>query len=111
MEINEPKCLVQDVQDNRVLVRFASHHCLAMLLPLGGHESKEGFWVCECRDETDMAALFGKLRDNGVAFQGGQSGWPPAAIFTLLRGKGSIQGPFQEAVFGGPKAGWIIRER
>lgn len=111
MASNEPKCVVQDVQNERVVVRCADSQCLALLLSLGGKASGDGLYVYQCGNDLDMAILFEKLRDHGVAFQGGQSGWPPAAIFVRLREKGLLRDPFQEAVFGGPKRGWILREK
>ena len=111
MALNQPKCLVQDVQDDRVLVHCANSHYPTILLTLGGREGRDGLYVYQCGNDLDMASLFQKLRDHGVAFQGGQSGWPPAAIFTRFREKGLLQGPFQEAVFGGHKRGWILREK
>ena len=83
-----------------------------MLSQLGGTKGKGiDSWVYHCGSDAEIASLFVTLRDLGIPFQGAEGGWPPAEIFALLREKGLLHGSFQEAVFGGPKAGWTVRER
>lgn len=112
MNQNEPRWVVDSVQNDRVIVRFTDRECPLMLSHLGGERGKGvKTWVYRCGSDHEIASLFATLRDLGVPFQGAASGWPPAEIFALLREKGLLRGPFQEALFGGPKAGWTVRGR
>jgi hypothetical protein len=51
------------------------------------------------RDE--LPVLLERLRDAGVAFVGGSSGWPPAVVFEDLRDRGLVSGLYKEIVFRG----------
>ena len=108
----EPRPIVCDVVDGRVTVRYQEEDCPAILSKLGGRQSKkQSQWTYHPPDNNHLASLLGALRDAGVPFEGGAGGWPPAEVFAHLRQRGLLQGRFLEAVFRGPKLGWIVRER
>jgi hypothetical protein len=60
--------------------------------------------------EAELARLLEKLRDSGVAFGYGSSGWPPSAIFEELRQRGLVAGPYAELAFVG-SGKWTTRTR
>jgi hypothetical protein len=46
-------------------------------------------------DDTDKATLMA-LRDMGIPFGCAPAGWPPSAIFELLRDRGLVQGQYKQ---------------
>ena len=52
--------------------------------------------------DGELPATLSALRDLGVAFAGGEHGWPPAEIFADYRDRGLVSGEFWEVVFSGP---------
>jgi hypothetical protein len=61
------------------------------------------------KSDDELAAIFELLRHRGYAFAGGEHGWPPAAVFELLREKRLIEGAFTEVTWKGP-GDWVVRE-
>jgi hypothetical protein len=110
--LTEPRLIVCYVGDGRVAVRYQEEDCAAILSKLGGRKTnKQSQWTYDSLDDNHLASLLAALRDAGVPFEGGSGGWPPAEVFAHLRERGLLQGRFLEAVFRGPKLGWIVRER
>ncbi len=112
MTTSELGCMVCSVERRLVMVRVPDRQWVPNLAALGGRDlGREGQWAYAYGDEAELTRLFAALRDIGVPFQGGESGWPPAELFAVLREKGTLQGSFLEAVFGGPSHGWTVRQR
>jgi hypothetical protein len=77
----------------------------------GGHTITRSFNGRRIDDHTieitissrdELPVLLERLRDAGVAFVGGSSGWPPAAVFEDLRDRGLVSGLYEEIVFRAP---------
>lgn len=52
-------------------------------------------------DPAFRPKLLALLRDKGIAFAGGIHGWPPSAVFEMLRDQGELSGAFSEIAFTG----------
>jgi hypothetical protein len=59
-------------------------------------------------ERADMARIFMRLRDLGVAFSSDYKGWPPEAIVELLHEDGLLNGQFTIIYWTGPGA-WHLR--
>lgn len=59
-------------------------------------------WRIDYDTEDQLAKVVQALRDANLAFEGGNAGWPPAAVAELLRDKGKIHGVIREASWSGP---------
>ena len=53
-------------------------------------------WRIDYDTEDQLARILQRLRDSDIAFAGGASGWPPAAVAELLREKGRLHGTIKE---------------
>jgi hypothetical protein len=59
-------------------------------------------WTQKFNSEEDLAVALNALRDGGILFAGGPSGWPPSAIFAHYRERGLCQGSFREISWTAP---------
>ncbi|CZF86959.1 hypothetical protein [Grimontia marina] len=53
-------------------------------------------------DESAKCEIFHWLRDMGGCFANGPAGWPPGAIFELLREQNKLSGDFRSISWRGP---------
>jgi hypothetical protein len=47
-------------------------------------------------DDVDLAMSLMALRDIGIPFGFAPAGWPPSAVFELLRDRGLVQGHYKQ---------------
>jgi hypothetical protein len=59
-------------------------------------------WTQKFNSEDDLTDALTALRDGGVLFAGGPSGWPPSAIFAHYRERGLCEGSVREIVWTSP---------
>ncbi|MFN8017302.1 MAG: hypothetical protein U0P45_04170 [Acidimicrobiales bacterium] len=69
-----------------------------------------GWWRSRrrARDDIELATQLQRLRDQGVPFLDGPSGWPPAAVFAHLAEAGLVEGRCTTIVFEGDGR-WVVR--
>lgn len=93
---------VKSIRSGAVVVH-ADLHLDARLRALGATRQllHRRLWRFHVADDSELATLLSSLRDNGVAFAGGD-GWPPAAQFARLRDLDLLAGPYVELVWRGP---------
>jgi len=96
-------------QSHAVAISNPSSRLIRELAHLDGQHTGDE-WIVDAQSETDIAALFGTLRNHGALFRAEEAGWPPAAIFELYREKGLLSGPFHEVYFRRDDQGWSIYE-
>ena len=53
-------------------------------------------WRIDYDTDDQLAQILQSLRDADIAFAGGTSGWPPAAVAEQLRDKGKLHGPIRQ---------------
>jgi hypothetical protein len=54
-------------------------------------------------NELELAEKLMKLRDCGIFFAGGSSGWPPASVVSYLMEKKFFKGEYQEICWTNPR--------
>lgn len=102
---------VSDVQRSEVMLENVSEDLREALQQLGAEETegpRQKTWVIYASDKEKLAKTFAAIRDLGIPFAGGPSGWPPAEIFRELRDQDLIEGEFKEITWLG-KGQWEIR--
>lgn len=57
---------------------------------------------CQADNKVELGIKMGKLKDAGFYFAGGARGWPPSAIFSLLREEGYVSGKIIEIMWQAP---------
>lgn len=67
-------------------------------------------WRIDYDTEDQLATVLQFLRDTGLAFAGGSTGWPPSAVAAMLRDRGKFSGIVREAVWLGPNQ-QIVQDR
>jgi hypothetical protein len=90
---------VADVRAREVVV-VGWQACPAWLTEFTTRDGAEGQTIISC-ERALQPKLLALLRDNGVAFAGGVHGWPPSAVFEMLREQGQLTGTFVEITFTG----------
>ena len=95
---------IKDIGERAVLVVAKEQANLEALRELGGTStaSEANGWRIAYDNEDQLAAILQRLRDIGMAFLGGNAGWPPAGVADLLREKGKMRGAIREIIWAGP---------
>ncbi len=68
---------------------------------LGAHRVDDKTIQIEYNGHDELAIVFSKLLDLGIAFSAGKD-WAPSEIFEYLRGKGLISGKYKKISWSGP---------
>jgi hypothetical protein len=93
---------------DRILIHCNTSEGGLRLVPLGFQkdESRTGkivYALCVA-DDAGKADVLKALRDMGVPFGYAPAGWPPSAVFELLREQGLVRGPYKQIFFRGAGA-------
>jgi hypothetical protein len=100
-----PNNYVSLILKEKIRVKRVSKNNIDELKILGGYiESISGdiCWIIPASGKTELGKLLARLRDLGFLFADEPGGWPPAAIFRDLRGRGYVDGDFQAVTWHGP---------
>lgn len=104
-------CFVESVQNDELVVVCTDKGHRAKLKGLGAeHRFLGSKWHLAYGPRSQLPGILSILRDEGFAFAGAPSGWPPAEVFADLRNKGLTSGTFNEIIWSGPDQP-SIRER
>lgn len=93
---------ITSIHDDRVVVRDVPASMEVGLSALGLTRTTDGSLVVKVAHGSDLPRVLSSLRDAGISFAGGSSGWAPADVFAEYRDKGLVDGEFMELVFSGP---------
>jgi hypothetical protein len=93
---------VKHIQGVQIAIQDADDVCENLLSAFHPTRLSKEELTIDVPDPSDMPRVLTSLRDFGIAFAGGQHGWPPAEIFADMRDKGLVAGDFWEITFRGP---------
>jgi len=109
-----PEDYVDQIQDNKLRLRFASSKVAEYLRDhddaslVEEHDAND--WVIKFTDQEELGVLIQALDELGVAFVGGPAGWPPAEVVADIRERGFFTGSYKEILWKSP-GNWFIRDR
>jgi hypothetical protein len=94
---------VKDIDESMILIEVASHEIQSSVQEMGAARARMlgHTWRIAYTDNNDLAAKLSKLRDLGLPFLGGPSGWPPAAVVAEFRDQGLMTGSYREIIWRG----------
>lgn len=113
MDVKYPDNYISFIQDGELRAEHVTSEMTMTLAALGGSEKqlRKGFvWVLKYTDDASLGHLLGKLRDMGFLFMDEPGGWPPSAVFDVLREKGLVHGKFRAVTWVRPGA-WRVSTR
>lgn len=94
---------VKQIGERSVQVIAQTAASIGAVQGLGGSSGVGAYeWRIDYDTEDELAKILQRLRDADLAFAGGTSGWPPAAVAALLREKGKFHGVIKEISWLGP---------
>lgn len=94
---------VKQIGERSVQIIARAAASIGAIQAMGGMSSSGAdTWRIDYDTEEQLAKILQGLRDADVAFAGGSSGWPPAAVAELLREKGKFHGVIKEVSWLGP---------
>jgi hypothetical protein len=98
------KAFVAAIRGSAIDIAGAGQMLNAALSALGAARKSKSpdAWTLQLGGDGELPATLSALRDLGVAFEGGEHGWPPAEILADYRDRGLVSGEFWEVVFSGP---------
>jgi hypothetical protein len=102
---------VKQIGERSVQVIAQTTTGLAVIRDLSGTSTVDAdTWRIDYDTEDELATILQRLRDADVAFAGGTSGWPAAAVAELLREKGKFHGTIKEISWLG-QGQEVVRQR
>lgn len=103
---------MKDIGERSVLIIAREEINKEAIKDCGGtsSSSETDAWRVEYDSEDQLASILQRLRDVGMAFLGGNTGWSPAGVADLLREKGKIHGIIRELTWANP-ARQVVVER
>lgn len=97
---------VVSILDDSIVINCVNNNKELYLKKLGACRGffKRDRWILKyCPvNRSGLAIKLEKLRDAGFYFAGAAGGWPPAAVFDLLREQGYVDGKIIEIVWRAP---------
>jgi hypothetical protein len=108
-----PSNYITAVQDGQVVIEHVESETVLKLIALGAQSEMRNnqlIWTLQVANDYQIGVLLSALRDLGILFVGGSSGWPPAEVFDELRSRGLIAGKFDELVWAG-QGRWRVSKR
>jgi hypothetical protein len=97
-----PALFVEAVIDGRVVVSARGRDGRRTARRLGCRRTGRGRYSKATHSDEALAQVLASMRDAGLPFVGGSSGWPPTAVAEELRGRGLLQGTWTEVRWTGP---------
>ncbi|MCB0352743.1 MAG: hypothetical protein KDD64_04435 [Bdellovibrionales bacterium] len=96
-----PPTYVSQILNGEISVEVTSKKHIPLLLELGARRGwiLRNHFILHYEGDAQLAPLLDALRQMGVAFLSVPHGWPPSAIFDLLREKGLLVGECTRVTF------------
>lgn len=91
------QCYVYLVTD-KIYLKNVNSEITELLLEMGAIKNADNNWEIIFSDNNELANIFSKLREIGIAFSAG-SGWSPAEQFEKLRSLDLLKGKYKKIMW------------